>query len=309
MTKDRISDVKVMTRQTRGRKDSTDSEDESSNEKGRLLSPENWETVDQYLELSMRLRADMETMEEELKEIHKLHAKLLSIPSTPALTKELNEKTSQLQSKLRSITAEMKILNKEIGDAKDETPTVNNRIKRDQVTHLNRVLINITTKFSEEQVAYKEKSRKKYTEYLRVLNTDLPDDVLDDALENGTLSETIKGVILAREEKKALLDEVKQRTDDIQTIEKSIRELGEMFHDLHLLVCSQGEMLNNIESNVNRCIEYAVKARTDIVAAQKMKRRAQMMKIGLIFGVIILVIILFLVGKMLFCFYLPFLCG
>ncbi|GMT06698.1 hypothetical protein PENTCL1PPCAC_28872 [Pristionchus entomophagus] len=308
MVKDRLAEI-PMVHQTRGRGRSADSDDECDSEKDKLLSPENWSTVDKYLELSMRIAADMELLDKDIQEISTLHARLLSQPATPALTQELNRKTDAVHSKMRGFKKEVMDLNKGLESSTDQTATVNNRIIKEQVTRLTRNLLSLGTKFEKEQMEYKEKSKKNYTTYLKVLNTELADEALEEALEDGTLSSKINGVILALDQKKDLLDEVKQRTDDILTLEQSIRGLSEMFHDLHLLVCSQDEMLNNIEMNIGRSVEYAVKAKDDIVAAQKMKRRAQMMKIGIIIGVILLVIIIFMVGKMLFCFYLPFLCG
>lgn len=41
-------------------------------------------------------------------------------------------------------------------------------------------------------------------------------------------------------------------------------------------------MLENIERNIERSVEYAFKAKDDIVSAQKMKRRAQMVRFFLL---------------------------
>ncbi|KAF8353532.1 syx-3 [Pristionchus pacificus] len=306
MVKDRLAEISFE-HQKRGRGRSTDS-DECDPEKEKMLTTENWNELEQFHEEVERFKTDMDTLEREVKDIHVLHGRILSQPPNAALTNEMNRKTDDAHRQLRQLMEHIRTLDKNLESAKDKTATVSNRINREQVKRLIRSLVNLTEKFNKGQVEYKEKSRKKCVEYLRVMDQDLPDDVIDEAIKEGTLSDKIRGVILAVDEKKALLDAVKQRTEDIQSLEKSIRDLAEMFHDLHLLVVSQDEMLENIERNIERSVEYAFKAKDDIVSAQKMKRRAQMMKIGIIIGVIILVILLFLVGKMLFCFYLPFLC-
>lgn len=306
MVKDRFADLS-MVRQTRGRGKSTDS-DECDPEKQKMLTPETWNEIEQFHDKVERFKTDIEEQEVVVKEIHMLHGKLLSQPPSPATTREMNQKTDEVHIKLKALAREIMDLDKKMESKKNEDATVSNRINREQVKRLIRSLANLTQKFNEEQVEYKEKSRKQCIDYLRVTGMDLPEDIIDEAIEQGTLSEKIRGVILAVDEKKALLDAVKTRNDDILCLEKSIRELSEMFHDLHLLVVSQDELLENIERNIGMSVEYAEKARGDIVAAQKMKRRAQMMKIGIIIGVILLVILLFMIGKMLFCFYLPFLC-
>lgn len=298
----------AMVHQTRGRGKSTDS-DETDPEKEKMLTPENWNAIEQFHEQVEKFKTDMDIVEQEVKEIHVLHGRLLSQPPTPALTLEMNKKTDEAQFKLRNLSRDIIGLNKSLESETDKTATVSNRINKEQVKRLIRSLANLTEKFNKEQEEYREKSRKKCMDFLRVQNLEFSEEVIDEAIKEGNLSEKIRGVILAADEKKALLDNVKQRTEDIQSLEKSIRELSEMFHDLHLLVVSQDEMLENIERNIERSVEYAFKAKDDIVSAQKMKRRAQMMKIGIVIGVILLIIILFMIGKMLFCFYLPFLCG
>lgn len=46
-------------------------------------------------------------------------------------------------------------------------------------------------------------------------------------------------------------------------------------------------MLENIERNIERSVEYAFKAKDDIVSAQKMKRRAQMVSFFAFFSILL----------------------
>ncbi|GMR62380.1 hypothetical protein PMAYCL1PPCAC_32575 [Pristionchus mayeri] len=308
MVKDRMGEL-AMVRQSRGRGKSADSDDECDPEKQKMLTAETWVGIEQFHEQVERFKADMERVEKEVDEIRVLHGRILSQPPTPALTNEMNRKSDDVQRTLRALKDEVIELDKEVKRRKGQEATAMNRMYCEQVKGLTKSLVRVTERFNIEQMDYREKSRRACIQYMRVRNMDLPDDVIDEAIQDGTLSEKLKGVILAVDEKKALLDDVKLRTDDILHLEKSMRELSEMFHDLHLLVVSQGELLENIERNVANSVEYSEKARGDIVAAQKLKRRAQIMKICMIIGIIVAVIILFMVGKMLFCFYLPFLCG
>ena len=64
------------------------------------------------------------------------------------------------------------------------------------------------------------------------------DDVLN-AIEKGEIDTLTKGLMLAVADKKALFQEVQARHTEILALESSIRELHELFHDMHLLVQSQ----------------------------------------------------------------------
>jgi t-SNARE complex subunit (syntaxin) len=66
----------------------------------------------------------------------------------------------------------------------------------------------------------------------------LPEDEVDAKIESGELYNTV-GILMAERDKKLLFEDVKSRHDDIVRLEKSIRELHELFQDMAMLVQSQ----------------------------------------------------------------------
>ncbi|VDM51759.1 unnamed protein product, partial [Angiostrongylus costaricensis] len=106
---------------------------------------------------------------------------------------------------------------------------------------LTRALYDVLWKFNEEEEIYKERCRKKITDYLRI-HISLTDEEISDAIDNGDIFERTKGILLAYNDRKALFEDVKLRRDELFEIEKVIRELGEMFLDLNNLVLSQASL-------------------------------------------------------------------
>ncbi|VDK50852.1 unnamed protein product [Cylicostephanus goldi] len=136
-------------------------------------------------------------------------------------------------------------------------------------------------KFNEEEENYKERCKKKITDYLKIRgpfieeDIKLTDDEISDAIDNGDIFERTKGILLAYSDKKALFEDVKARRDELFEIEKVIRELGEMFVDLNNLVMSQGEMLDRIETNIEDAVDYAEKAKQNVKDARELMKKAR----------------------------------
>ena len=84
----------------------------------------------------------------------------------------------------------------------------------------------------------------------------------------------------------------------IQDLEKSLLELHQIFVDMATLVDSQGEMLDNIEAQVGKSVEY-VKSGTEALKDAKMYQKAsrKYMCCAIMMLLIILTIILVSVMK------------
>ncbi|UYV63527.1 hypothetical protein LAZ67_2004517 [Cordylochernes scorpioides] len=79
-------------------------------------------------------------------------------------------------------------------------------------------------------------------------------------------------IVITQNARQTLAD-IEARHEDITKLEKSIRELHEMFVDLALLVENQGELINNIARNVSTTVDYTVKGKEDIVKARTLQSK------------------------------------
>uniref|UniRef100_A0A0K0D6U5 t-SNARE coiled-coil homology domain-containing protein n=1 Tax=Angiostrongylus cantonensis TaxID=6313 RepID=A0A0K0D6U5_ANGCA len=208
-------------------------------------------------------------LESWLDEVRTLHGDLLLAPATDGeLDNEVN-----LAGKLHPERSNM----------------VDFRIKRNQIRSLTRALHDVLWKFNEEEEIYKERCRKKITDYLRIQDISLTDEEISDAIDNGDIFERTKGILLAYNDRKALFEDVKLRRDELFEIEKVIRELGEMFLDLNNLVLSQaifecqeavslqGEMMDRIDANIEDAVDLADKAKQNVKSAHELQRKARKM--------------------------------
>ncbi|XP_043540286.1 syntaxin-2-like, partial [Chiloscyllium plagiosum] len=71
------------------------------------------------------------------------------------------------------------------------------------------------------------------------------------------------------------LNEIEDRHHELLRLEKSISELHELFLLLAMEVESQGEMVDNIESNISNSVNYVDKAKQNTGAAVVSQRKAR----------------------------------
>ncbi|VDN17202.1 unnamed protein product [Gongylonema pulchrum] len=294
----------------------------------------------QFLTRVDRLVDDMNTMDALFIQIKKGHSKILAEPGDHSELKARLDSTVQTytsmlgstQSALKSEVLFMPYVSlclslelhcfqfpqllglkadveKEFGKSTNQTaPTAEARIKRNQVMALTKKFEHLLFGFNEEQLAYRSRCRHKFISYLKISNFTVNDKELDHAIRTASLSEYTKRLMLAEPDKQALYGEVKARHDDILKVEKSIIELYGLVHQLGTLLEEQGEVLDNIERNVGNAAEYANRANLNIDNARSVRASVRKRKICLVIALIVCIIILFGVGTMSFCFYVPFVC-
>lgn len=85
------------------------------------------------------------------------------------------------------------------------------------------------------------------------------------------------------------------RHDEFLKLERSIREVHDLFIELGALVTQQGEMINNIAYNVEQATEKVEKGRRDLSDAERHQRSARRKKVICAAIIIVAVLILLLV--------------
>uniref|UniRef100_A0A914D8L0 t-SNARE coiled-coil homology domain-containing protein n=1 Tax=Acrobeloides nanus TaxID=290746 RepID=A0A914D8L0_9BILA len=125
---------------------------------------------------------------------------------------------------------------------------------------------------------------------------EMDDDAIEKAIENGSIYDTTS-ILTTEPDKKAMFEDVKSLLEDISNRLASIREFSEIVRDMSLLVESQGEILDNIEANINSPTNYVNRPFQNVVGPKKARNRNIKFKIFAAICSIILIIILFFVVK------------
>jgi len=102
------------------------------------------------------------------------------------------------------------------------------------------------------------------------------EEEVEEFVESGTASSIYKQA--AMEGRGHILDtltEIQERHAAVEQLEKSLYELRQVFLDMAVLVESQGAMLDSIEAQVAKSVEYVAKGTEQLVQARELQRSSR----------------------------------
>lgn len=164
------------------------------------------------------------------------------------------------------------------------------RIKRTIRNTLEQNFINSLKAFQKAQMQYKEKMKEKVARQVRIVKQDATMEEIDTAMRSGDTGALYRAAILQPGDdpiKQAYAD-VQSKYQDVLKLEESIQLLNQMYKDMALLVEKQGEMLDQIEIQVEETADYVEKGK-DHVKGALVARKSIRKKYMIIAAIIIIV--------------------
>ncbi|EDV24244.1 syntaxin 1.4 [Trichoplax adhaerens] len=236
------------------------------------------------------IEGELDTIEDNLAQVAKAYSDFITMPKVTEDKRESLEKNMEnIKIKAKRIRSQLKGLEATIGQ---DDHSAEFRIKQTQVTALSNRLVSLMSDYNTMQVEHREKCKARIVRQLEITGKTTTDDEVEEMLEQGDLNVFTDGMMIDSKEAKKALEAIEQRYDDIMKLEKSIKELHDMFLDMAMLVESQGEMLDNIEHNTLSTVDYVQRATTDLSKAHTYQTAARKKLICIIVLVIILLIII-----------------
>ncbi|KAE9619548.1 hypothetical protein Lal_00041797 [Lupinus albus] len=165
------------------------------------------------------------------------------------------------------------------------------------------VVIGLKKKLQDSMESFNEVRQKISSEYrdtvqrryFNVTGENPDENTLDRLISTGE-SETFLQKAIQEQGRGRILDtinEIQERHDAVKELEKSLLELHQVFLDMAVLVQSQGEQLNDIESHVQRANSFVQTGVEQLHTARKHQRNTRKWTC---YGIIlVLVIVLFIV--------------
>jgi t-SNARE complex subunit (syntaxin) len=197
----------------------------------------------------------------------------------------LKESASKYESELQTDLSETKrILNKMAECNKKLRVEKNNsselRIRENQHAALTEEFFAVMFRYNEVQTAHKEQHKENLARLVKVaVGDEMDEEEIKEKIEKGQIQlETVFSQRLDAADAhtiKATYNQIKETHDDLVKLEESMEELHEMFQDMHTLLQMQGDLLDNIEHNVERGIAYVETGISNLKTAQKMSRRSR----------------------------------
>ncbi|XP_074570060.1 syntaxin-132-like [Curcuma longa] len=128
----------------------------------------------------------------------------------------------------------------------------------------------------------RETIQKEYREILErrvytVTGTHADEETIDRLIETGN-GEQIFAKAIQEQGRGQIIDtlaEIQERHDVVREIERKLLELQQIFLDMAVMVDAQGEMLDNIESEVGKADEYVTSGVGQLVKAKRLQRNTR----------------------------------
>eukprot|EP00262_Sarcandra_glabra_P019025 TRINITY_DN7016_c0_g1_i1.p1 TRINITY_DN7016_c0_g1~~TRINITY_DN7016_c0_g1_i1.p1 ORF type:complete len:308 (-),score=73.52 TRINITY_DN7016_c0_g1_i1:215-1138(-) len=125
-----------------------------------------------------------------------------------------------------------------------------------------------------------------------VTGTRADDETIENLIETGNSEQIFQTAIQGRGQVMDTLAEIQERHDAVKEIEKKLLDLQQIFLDMSVLVEAQGDMLDNIESQVSSAVDHV---QSGTVALQKAKKLQKSSRKWMCIAIIILLIIVIII--------------
>ncbi|OIW09233.1 hypothetical protein TanjilG_01354 [Lupinus angustifolius] len=129
---------------------------------------------------------------------------------------------------------------------------------------------------------------------ITVTGTRPDDETIDHLIETGNSEQIFQQAILetGRGQIVSTVEEIQERHDAVKEIEKKLLDLHQVYLDMAVLVDAQGEILDNIESQVNNAVDHVQRGTSALQTAKKLQKSSRKwMCIGIIILLIVIAII------------------
>ncbi|XP_054268012.1 syntaxin-1A-like isoform X1 [Macrosteles quadrilineatus] len=242
---------------------STEQEDGKSKKKTSKKIRNNQKTIDDLFKEIQQIRAWLEAVEEETKLVKRLHSTILHSTRTEQDTKD---KLMNAMIKIKTLSLRVRSSLKALEKQKEEkVSSVEGRMVSIQHSALSKRFQTAMADYQGALAHHKDQTEARIKAQLRIViqtvmrrpavlagsNIQSADEI-EALLDKETTQVFVDNYVHETQAMKLALQDAKIRHKEMMELEKSIRELHELFTDLSAMVHTQGEMINVIEYNVAR---------------------------------------------------------
>jgi len=286
MTKDRLAALKAA-------QDENDDDEVHVNMDPTVFMEEFFQQVDD-------IRTNVDSIQKYVNEVKKLHSTILAAPTTDDKVKdELEERMAEIKKTAQKVRQKLKEMQVQISniEATGKVQAAEYRIRVIQFSYLSHFFTEVMGEYNIVQIAHRDQCKMRIQRQLEITGKKTNEEEIERMLESGNPQIFTEGILMETKIAKQTLADIEARHKDIMKLESSIKELHDMFMDMAMLVESQGEMVDNIERNMDSAVDYVAQAKEETKAAVVYQKKARRKKVYLIIiaivvGLVLLAIIL-----------------
>ncbi|KAF6127528.1 syntaxin 4 [Phyllostomus discolor] len=176
----------------------------------------------------------------------------------------------------REIRAQLKAIEPQKEEADENCNSVNTRMRKTQHGILSQQFVELINKCNLMQSEYREKNVERIRRQLKITNAGtVSDEELEQMLDSGQSEVFVSNILKDTQVTRQALNEISARHSEIQQLERSIRELHEIFTFLATEVEMQGEMINRIEKNILSSADYVERGQEHVKITLEHQKKAR----------------------------------
>ncbi|XP_034795925.1 syntaxin-4 isoform X3 [Pan paniscus] len=212
--------------------------------------------------------------------VQELEKQQVTILATPLPEESMKQELQNLRDEIKQLGREIRLQLKAIEPQKEEADenynSVNTRMRKTQHGVLSQQFVELINKCNSMQSEYREKNVERIRRQLKITNAGMvSDEELEQMLDSGQSEVFVSNILKDTQVTRQALNEISARHSEIQQLERSIRELHDIFTFLATEVEMQGEMINRIEKNILSSADYVERGQEHVKTALENQKKAR----------------------------------
>lgn len=236
-------------------------------------------TFMEQIEATKKSHAMIQKLSKEIEDLHKQALASANIEDSATISQQINMLTARVNKVIDQTRTTVRALEARNAELETIAPkgSANMRLRAMNTRQMGQQFIRVTKDFQKMQMAYKDKYVSQVQRQYKIVNPNATADDLT-ALAKDIDSGEAKQAIFAmavKEDAKKELGKMKNRLDDMKTIEQSIMTLNHLFLEMQDIVVSQQDIINRIGYNVEQTEEFTAKAAKSMESAVQSQKSIQ----------------------------------
>lgn len=187
---------------------------------------------------------------------------------TNSIAKDIKARGQAIHHKLLALKAQS-----EAAEAQHGAHSAVARIFRAQYSALTRAFHHAMHEYNQAEMKQRANCKIRIQRQLEIVGKDVLGDQMEEMLEQGRWDVFSENLLADVKGARAALSEIENRHQELQRLEKRIRDVHELFLQMAVLVEEQSETLNVIEQNVLKTVDYTGKAKGEVRKALQYKKK------------------------------------
>jgi len=261
--------------------------------------------INNYLSKIEMLKTSIAVMKQKVENLEELYNRSLDTINDYQLkqiSEELNNEMDLMAKSSKDVQLQLIAMDNENKKLSGKLQPSDLRIRQTQQITLTKSFMDTMNKYRDIQTKYQMKYKERMEKQYLIVNPNTSENEIARLLESGELGTIFAQELMEKGSKsadaKAALQDIQERHQEIIKIEQTVLELQQLFIDMQVLVKDQGEVINQIECNVqsaNENTEQGVEELKTAVVYQKKARKKLIILILLILIIIIVILVIFFI--------------